>query len=73
MLEDMKDQIWNPSSRQRNDEIPSAVELAQGPGQTFSSVVRQSKTDIGGDRRRDVPSSRPVARRLRRRSSAVPV
>jgi hypothetical protein len=62
MLEDMKDQIWDPSFRQRDDEIPAAVELAQGLGQTFSSVVRQSKTDIGGDRRSDVSSSRPVAR-----------
>ena len=57
MLEDMKDQIWDPSFRQRDDEIPAAVELAQGPRQTFSSAVRQSKTDIGGDRRSDVPGS----------------
>jgi hypothetical protein len=35
MLEDMKDQIWDPSFRQRDDEILAAVELAQDPGQTF--------------------------------------
>jgi hypothetical protein len=35
MLEDMKDQIWDPSFRQHDDEIPAAVELTQGTGPDF--------------------------------------